>query len=134
LTTPCSWESSITIEVVLTEESDGTTPIGEDTLAAIQGIQDNLGGITDELVEELGIDASDIQSEELDLCAERDCSGRGECNVETGVCACTDPSFWGINCETSVSCEDGTPVGSYCQCNFPSYGLRCELSRDCACA
>ena len=128
-------ESSITIEVVLTEESDGTTPIGADTLAAIQGIQDNLGDITDELVEELDIDASDIQSEELDLCADRDCSGRGVCDAETGVCACNDPAFWGINCETSVSCENGgTPYGAYCQCNFPSYGLRCELSRDCACA
>ena len=125
----------VTVSVVLTEESDGFEPIGEDTLAEIQSIQSSLTTITADLVTELGLEAADIEGTEVDLCAGRDCNGRGTCDSATGVCTCNVDTHWGINCETPVSClNGGTVMGAYCACDYPAYGQRCGLTRDCACA
>lgn len=125
----------LTIQVTLTEEGDGVTPIGEEIIDDIHAIQNNLGDIATELVDQLSLDPQDIESSQVDLCGERTCNGRGECDPNTGVCACNTEAYWGINCETSVSCTNGGEVfGAYCKCGFPWYGRRCENEKDCLCA
>lgn len=121
----------ITIEVTLTDESNGVDPLSTDLIEQLQDINTNMNDIGNDLITELGLELSDIVSQDIDLCGDRDCSGFGTCNVNTGVCLCTD-SKWGINCETECSCEnDGSCDGAYCVCPFPFFGQRCVGNSAC---
>lgn len=71
---------------------------------------------------------------QIDRCGNRNCNYHGTCNTTTGVCDCTNVNYWGLNCETLVTCERGWKKNDdqYCVCPYPWGGLRCELD-SCAC-
>lgn len=136
---------TVTIEITVTATITGN-PSGEDSIATLQEIQASLNNATTILVEQLGDPEDSVQTVTLDLCSSRDCNGFGDatapntdsngCNTETGICTCTAVSQrWGINCETECTCENGgTCVNSYCHCNYPYYGLKCNLDLTSACS
>jgi hypothetical protein len=122
---------TVDIEVTLTEEPDGTEPLGSDLVDQINVINNSLDTIGSDLASELGLDSNDISTQSVDLCGDRDCSGYGTCDEATGICACTNDR-WGINCETSCSCENGGVCdGAYCVCPYPWYGQRCQNDSGC---
>ena len=71
---------------------------------------------------------------QIDRCGNRNCNYHGTCNTTTGVCDCTNVNYWGLNCETLVTCERGWKKSDdqYCVCPYPWGGLRCEID-SCAC-
>lgn len=127
-------EGQLVVSITLIEEeSTNGNPSGTEILDQIQAIEDDLTGITNDLVSELNLTASDIESSALDLCNGRDCNGRGTCNEESGECECVG-EWWGVNCETACTClgsVNGPCTNGYCACEYPEYGLRCELTSDC---
>lgn len=125
---------NVNIEVTLADEGDGIDPLDTDLIDQINTINSNLATIGGDLASELGLSAGDLQTQSVDLCGDRDCNSRGTCNESTGVCVCTDTDYWGINCETLVTCNNGTKASgsAYCVCEYPEYGLRCELTKDCS--
>lgn len=127
-------DGTLEIEYIVSQESTGDDPLEEENLNAIDTLASEVDTITDTVVAELGLDAGDYEEPDVDKCGDRDCNGRGTCNANTGVCACTDPDYWGINCETSVTCGNGTKSDSsaYCICDYPEYGQRCENNKDCS--
>lgn len=127
-------DGTLEIEYIVSQESTGDDPLEEENLNAIDTLASEVDTITDTVVAELGLDAGDYEEPDVDKCGDRDCNGRGTCNVNTGVCACTDTDYWGINCETSVTCGNGTKSDSsaYCICDYPEYGQRCENNKDCS--
>jgi hypothetical protein len=125
-------ESSLEVDFVVAEESDGVNPVDTAVLAILQELVDGMQGVVDAAATELGIPPSSITVGGVDRCADRDCNGRGSCDPNTGICACSDPAFWGVNCETPVSCENGgTPRSdtAYCTCPYPYYDARCNSTR-----
>lgn len=131
-------ESSFTILYAVTSESSTNDPLTDENLQAIDDLVSNLDAVTQTVVTELGISQSAISSTSVDRCADRDCNGRGTCNPDTGACTCTDPNYWGLNCETLVVCEnDGVnvPINNvpYCMCMYPYFGSRCQTLMDCEC-
>lgn len=132
--TVVSTGSSFTVQYAVTSESTTDDPLTEEALAAIDALAANINSVTAAVVTELGIDESSIEATQVDKCSDRDCNGRGTCNPTTGACQCTDPDYWGVNCETLIVCENGgTPGDGYCACVFPFYGLRCQTTKDCSC-
>lgn len=129
-------DGSFTIEYVVADESDGQEPLDQTTLDAINAVSSNVNSITSTVATQLGLPESEFSSSSVDKCADRDCNGRGTCDPATGICTCTDTSYWGVNCETLVTClNDGEkdPFSARCFCSYPYYGLRCGSTRDCAC-
>lgn len=122
--------TSATLEVtfVVAEESDGVDPIDNSIVGALNNVSSSADSIAVAVATDLGLNTSDVEISSIDLCGDRDCNGRGTCDSDTGICACTDLNYWGINCETPVSCTGGrgTPRGQYCHCDYPYIGLRCE--------
>jgi hypothetical protein len=132
--TVVSTGSSFTVQYAVTTESTTDDPLTEDALAAIDDLANDVNTVTSTVVTELGIDESSISATTVDKCADRDCNGRGTCDANTGVCDCTDTSYWGVNCETLIVCENGgTAAAGYCECLYPYYGLRCQTTKDCTC-
>jgi hypothetical protein len=117
--------TEVVLEVTLTAFPDENgNPVTEDTIQDLQDLQTNVDTIAQTVIDEVG--DGEIEQQTLDLCGDRDCSGRGTCDTETGICQCTG-DWWGINCESTCECyNDGECVNSYCQCIFPHYGLRCD--------
>lgn len=117
--------TEVVLEVTLVAYPDENgNPVTEDSIQDLQNLQDNVETIAQTVISEVG--DGEIESQVLDLCGERDCSGRGTCNTETGICVCTG-DWWGINCESTCECYNGGEcVNSYCQCLFPYFGLRCD--------
>ena len=128
-------DGTLEIEYVVAQESTGDDPLSEENLDAINDLNDDINTVTTTVVSELNLTASDISEPDVDRCEGRDCNGRGTCDSNTGICACTDPDYWGINCETSVTCNNGTKStdSAYCVCEYPEYGKRCEHDKDCDC-
>lgn len=122
----------LTIEYVVSQEASGSDPLTEEQLQALAQVQTDLLAVTSTIESELGITAG---TPSVDYCAGRDCNGRGTCNSETGVCTCSGIDYWGINCETLIDCGNGikSEYGAFCFCYYPSYGVRCELTKACAC-
>lgn len=131
----------IVVEIaVIDPDPYNTDPLGEDLITVMQNIESEMETIRTELLNEIvGLNSEDILSEEVDYCSNRDCSGNGDSSVDgtnsygcvtsTGVCACTQG--WGINCETPCECLNGRPcINNVCNCQFPEYGLRCELTKS----
>lgn len=125
-------DGEVVLEITYSlEETDD--PTGADDIAALQEIQASLNNATQVLVTELGTNDDAVTTIALDLCGTRDCSGRGTCDTATGVCDCTG-NWWGINCETACSCNNGGEcVGVLCQCVYPYYGLKCESDKSTVC-
>jgi hypothetical protein len=120
----------ITITAVLYAE-DSSDPLGVDLLQTAQDLQNDLTNITNVLLNEIGAVGTQLLQSTLDLCPEaRDCTDNGVCDDDTGVCECVG-DWWGINCETPCTCANGSCVNAYCQCQFPYYGLRCDVEKDC---
>ena len=128
-------DGQLVIEYVVSQEAEGDDPLSEENLAALEEVSASLDNITDTVVQELGIDSTDIESTSVDYCEGRDCNGRGTCDTETGICACDSPEYWGINCETSVTCGPGERANNtaYCICEYPIYGQRCQYTANCSC-
>jgi hypothetical protein len=124
---------TITIEYVVAEESNGSDPLSEENFDALNTLNADLAAVESTIVSELGISATAISDPVIDKCGDRDCNGRGTCNPDTGVCACSDTNYWGVNCETLVDCGSGTKdsVTAYCICPYPSYGQRCQNTAQC---
>lgn len=125
----------LTVSFTLTEESIGNEPVGDDVFDDIATLQNSISAVTNEVITEFSLESSDIETQEVDLCNSRDCNGHGAelCDEDTGVCDCPD-GYWGVNCDVETSCEnDGVPDGSYCVCEFPHYGLRCQFNRTATC-
>lgn len=122
--------TSATLEVtfVVAEESDGVDPIDNAIVGALNNVSSSADSIAVAVATDLGLNTSEVEISSIDLCGDRDCNGRGTCDSDTGICACTDLNYWGINCETPVTCTGGrgTPRGQYCHCDYPYIGLRCE--------
>ena len=112
-------------------------------VSEMEAIESAVDATTSTLVSELGLDAGDIVSSELDLCADRNCTGRGDstalgtndvgCTTATGQCVCIG-DYWGIDCQIACECENGgTCKNAYCVCEYPYYGQRCNQTVDCSC-
>lgn len=128
-------EGTLVIEFTLTDESGDDTPTDETVFGDITALQGSLTTVTDTVVGELNLTASDILTEELDLCGDRTCNGFGAelCNVETGVCDCP-LGYLGINCDVSLNCGSNGDIvvgTTYCACDYPYYGFKCHLNRTC---
>jgi hypothetical protein len=119
-------DSNVVIETELITYSDGENPLDSSTLNQLTTLKSSMETTAGTITSTLG--GGSVSTYSVDLCGTRNCNNRGTCNVETGVCACTDADYWGINCELAVSCNDGTKLANYayCQCEYPAYGLRCE--------
>jgi hypothetical protein len=126
-------DGTLDIEYVVTDEATGDDPLTEEQLAQLNDVATDLSTVQSILITELGLEASDIGTATVDKCGDRDCNDRGTCDPVTGVCACSDQSYWGINCETLVNCTGGTNVGidgqAYCMCTYPTYGQRCQNTK-----
>jgi hypothetical protein len=122
----------ITISATL-EALPNSDPLGAELLATAQALYTDMINVTTALLNALGASDSDILSSNIDLCApDRDCSGNGSCNSNTGVCACVG-NWWGINCETPCECFNGGEcVKAFCHCKFPFFGLRCNSDSGCS--
>ena len=120
--------STLEVTFVVAEESDGVDPIDNTIVGALNNVSSSADSIAVAVATDLGLNTNEVEISSIDLCGDRDCNGRGTCDSDTGICACTDLNYWGINCETPVSCTSGrgTPRGQYCHCDYPYIGLRCE--------
>lgn len=128
-----STSGDLVITFTLTDESVDGEPTDPNVFTEISSIQSSLTSVTSEVVSELALDGGDIVTASVDLCNTRDCGGFGAelCDSNTGVCACPD-GWWGVNCDIETDCENGgIPLGSYCTCQYPNYGLRCEETSYC---
>lgn len=129
-------DGTFSIDYVIAEESDGQDPIDQSVLDSIDTVASEIDSITDVIVAQFNLQRSDFSNTSVDKCADRDCNGRGSCNSSTGICTCTNTDYWGVNCETIVTCaNDGIKKTSeaYCKCTFPYYGVRCENTQNCNC-
>lgn len=124
---------TLSVEYVVSQEATGDDPLSEENIAALQDVENDLTTITNTIITDLNINVNSINTQEVDYCNGRDCNGRGTCDPNTGICNCTDTDYWGINCETLVSCNNGTKATgrAYCFCDYPEYGQRCENTKDC---
>lgn len=124
----------LVIEYVVSQEASGDDPLTEENIAALQQVSTALNNITSTVQTELGLNEGDITSNTIDYCSGRTCNGRGTCDPETGICTCTDTNYWGVNCETSVNCNNGVKDvdSAYCICDYPEFGQRCENTKDCS--
>lgn len=117
------------VTVIATLKADPSSdPLGTDLIDTARDLKDDMKSIILGLVS-----ASDVLIQ-LDLCPDaRDCYGRGTCDTQTGICECSG-DFWGINCETVCECVNGGECrDAYCHCQWPNYGLRCELEKNDCC-
>lgn len=129
-------DGSFTIEYIVAQESDGQEPLDQSVVDALTTVTSNVDSITSTVAAQFGLPENEFSSLTIDKCADRDCNGRGTCNSNTGICTCTDTNYWGVNCETLVTClNEGVkdPSEAYCNCYYPYYGLRCGSTQDCAC-
>lgn len=128
-------DTSGTIElyIMVTETgSEDEDPMDDSALQELANLERLLVNAISAIAEELGIDTSSIVQAPINYCpASRTCNDRGTCNPVTGCCDC-DTGFWGCNCETSVTCNNGTirEDTSGCFCTFPEYGARCQYKKD----
>lgn len=132
--------SEVVVEVTLISESSESAPIDESAIQELQDLEEASEAAATTIVNEIG--GGTVTVSEVDLCADRTCSGQGVvtsetdangCIIETGVCNCNG-DYWGINCDQECTCENGgTCVNSYCQCPYPYSGMRCEVAVDCSC-
>jgi hypothetical protein len=118
-------DGTLEIEYIVAQEATGDDPLTESNIAALNTVNSELSTITSTVNSQLGTTAS---TPTVDKCGDRTCNGRGTCNPTTGVCACSTTDYWGVNCETAVSCNGGVKLSSsaYCSCEYPNYGLRCQ--------
>lgn len=128
----------VDITFVVTHESDGEEPLDASILDDLNEAANLVDNATDVITSELGLDAGDIESVAVSLCGNRDCNGRGTCDSSTGICQCLVPNYWGVNCETPVSCKNGgrpENLEARCRCTFPYFGMRCaSMNSACSCA
>lgn len=127
--------STLEVTFIVAEESDGVDPIDNSIVSALNDVADSTDDLALAVATDLGLTSGQVAVSSIDLCGDRDCNGRGTCDPATGICDCTDLNYWGINCETPVTCVSGqgTPNGQYCQCEYPYTGLRCAgISTDCS--
>lgn len=106
----------LVITFTLTEESSGNVPIDNSVFDDIAAIQASLGALAEEVRIELGLNATDIENAEVDLCAGRDCGGYGAklFDENNGICFCP-AGLWGVNCDIPCTCDNGGAcVMSYC--------------------
>lgn len=127
---------TLVIEFTLTDESGDDTLTDETVFDDITSLQGSLSTVTSTVVGELNLTASDILTEDLDLCGDRTCGGFGAelCDVGTGVCDCP-VGYLGINCDVSLNCGANGDIvtgTSYCACDYPYYGFKCHLNRTCS--
>lgn len=115
-----------------TVEGDGITPVPAaeaDNLVA-------LGINVTHAVNAQGFAPGPIVGQ-IDRCGNRNCNYYGTCNPDTGVCECTNVNYWGLNCETPVTCENNgwkKADDQYCVCPYPWGGLRCETQYCSSCS
>lgn len=125
-------EATLEVTFIVAEESDGTEPVDAAVLADLQEVASTVDTLAATVATELSIPPESVTIQATDLCADRDCNGRGTCDSATGICTCTDAAYWGINCETSVTCENGgTPRSdvAYCACEYPYFDARCNSTK-----
>lgn len=134
-------DSQVIVEVTLLATSSETEPLDAATVQQLQNLQTSASTSSSTIVSEIGGGTASVST--VDLCADRTCSGYGiyeagvttatGCVIETGVCQCSN-NKWGINCETDCTCENGgTCVNSYCMCDYPYHGVRCQLDKTTDC-
>ena len=128
--------SDLSITYLLTYPAPADTPTTESYVDEISTLVTELNNAEVTVLTNLGLQNADISSPQVDLCGDRDCYERGTCDTVTGICSCNSTAYWGINCETLVSCQNGgtnVPVGgkAYCECNYPSSGVVCATSNAC---
>jgi hypothetical protein len=125
--------STLEVTFIVAQEPTPGEPLGDPPLDLLQEIGNQADALGDVVATEVGIPTTAVAVDNVDLCADRDCSGRGTCDADTGKCDCQG-QFWGINCETPVTClnagvpayiETFTDAWWYCNCPYPYYGLRC---------
>lgn len=124
----------ITLAVVDDTEYSGNTPEGTGVLETLQDIQSQFDNVTEIVAGLYNWDENDVESQSLNLCGNRDCGGFGVnlCNTQTGVCDCTGTGYWGVNCASSCSCDNGGVCREqYCECEYPYYGETCNKTSTC---
>ena len=118
-------DGDIELTVNLVDEDVATGDITE-LVTQMQDIDASLDNTTSILIDSLNLDPLDVEKSEVDLCGDRDCNGRGTCDLTSGICACVG-DWWGVNCEIACECsKGGTCKDAYCHCEFPHYDQRCE--------
>lgn len=122
--------NSITIRVDVVAESQGGLPIPPSELEKVTAVKTLMDTQADSVIALFGVQSDSLVYVDIDLCAERDCNGRGECNAGTGVCACEN-GWLGINCQTQCVCQNGGDCSTgKCKCLYPNFGVLCEQSND----
>lgn len=124
-----SYGGDVTVTTTLKAGTNPSSdPLGTDLIDTVRDIKDDMQSII------LGLVSGSDVSIKIDLCPDsRDCSGRGTCDTQTGICECYG-DFWGINCETVCECVNGGECrDAYCHCQWPNHGLRCELEKNDCC-
>lgn len=134
-------ESENGVEITLNAVSSETVPLDLTAVQDLQAMKVFASSSASTIVSDIG--GGTTTTEELDLCGSRTCSGRGVyeegvtdangCVLDTGVCQCSG-EWWSIDCEIACTCEnDGVCTNSYCHCEYPHHGKRCQDTKteDC---
>lgn len=148
---------TIELQAVIVDDLSTNDTLSDSIIQDINNVQASLDNITSLLASELGLQASTVQS--INLCGDRNCTGRGLCEPSTGFCTC-DSGFYGVDCQFDTPYPTTSPTLSptmaipenwaclydhhcqndatcsfhgICLCKFPFYGLNCENIRDCGC-
>ena len=127
--TVVSTDTSFEVTFIVAQESTGDDPVDEAILDEVNDLSNSADSVATTVATSLGLNAGDVSVQSVDLCGDRDCNGRGTCDPNTGICQCTDPNYWGINCETLVTCLNGgikLNSSAYCNCIYPYYDERCN--------
>lgn len=109
---------NVVVTIALVDTYGNGEAIDQSTITTMETIQSSLTNITQDLVTSLNLDQSDITATQANLCGNRDCSGRGTCNTSTGVCTCSSPAYYGINCELTTLSPTKSP--SVSPTSFPT--------------
>jgi hypothetical protein len=121
----------VTVSASITTSDDENDAL----IDIVTALYESMSSIITALIDALGDPVNGyVTATEVDYCpASRDCSGRGTCNPENGVCDCVG-DYWGINCGAECICMNGgTCIDAYCICTFPWYGKKCDSEKVCIC-
>lgn len=146
---------TLELQAVIVDDLATNETLSDAIIDDINTVQASLDEIIALLSSELGLEQSTVQS--IDLCGDRNCTGRGICDPNTGFCNC-ESGFYGVDCQfdtpyptsaptrtptisgtacvEDIQCSNGGICShdGICMCRYPYYGFRCDFIKDCICS